>query len=327
MVRTIGLAAALGLVLAVIFTANGGNFAISWLIGTMYGSAIGVPAKLILPRLKRRVGAMRELGQWFAFGAVMLAIIAVSSAVVGLAMVALGLARLDQFWGNYEFGALISLAIAVPASLGASSYARLSERAHAGERAASEAQLASLESRVRPHFLFNALNSAIALIPEDPARAEDVLVRLSALLRFSLDRQQARLVPLGEELRIVVDYLEIERARFGDRLRYRVEVANELESHEVPAFALQTLVENSVKYAVATRKDGGEIVIAARERGHTLELEVTDDGPGFATAPMPAGHGLDTLRARLAALYGRAATLSAPAPATTGARVLVEVPV
>src|SRR3569623_1829071 len=270
---------------------------------------------------------MRERGQWFAAGAGMLAIIAVASAVGGLAMVARGLARLDQFWGNYEFGALISLAIAVPASRGAASYARLSERAHAGERAASEAQLASLESRVRPHFLINALNSAIALLPDVPARAEDALVRRSALLRFSLDRLLARLVPRGEELRIVVDYLEIERARFGDRLRYRVEVASELESHEVPAFALQTLVENSVKYAVATRKDGGELVIAARERGHTLEHEVTDDGPGFAHAPLPAGHGLDTLRARLAALYGRAATLSAPAPATTGARVLVEVPV
>ena len=331
MVRTIGLAAAMGLVIAVIFAVNGGNFVASWVIATMYGTSIGVPAKLVLPRLKRRIGGMRELGQWFVYIAVMLAIIAVSSALVGFAMVAVGYARLSQFWNNYEFGALVSLTIAVPASFGASSYARLSERAHAGERAANEAQLASLESRVRPHFLFNALNSAIALIPEDPPRAEDVLVRLSALLRFSLDRQQARLVPLGEELRIVVDYLEIERARFGDRLRYRVEVASELESHEVPAFALQTLVENSVKYAIAARKNGGEIVIAARERGHTLELEVSDDGPGFAAAPMPAGHGLDTLRARLAALYGRAATLTAPAPATattttTGARVLVEVP-
>lgn len=327
MLRTIGFAAALGLAIAAIFAAAGGGFFVSWLIATMYGTAIGLPSKLVLPRLKRQLGGMRELNQWFVYGAVMLAIVAVGTAAVGLALVALRFARFDQFWGNYEFGALISLAIAVPASLGASSYARLSERAHAGERAANEAQLASLESRVRPHFLFNALNSAIALIPEDPTRAEDVLVRLSALLRFSLDRQQARLVPLGEELRIVVDYLEIERARFGARLRYRVEVASELEHHEVPAFALQTLVENSVKYAIATRKEGGEIVIAARERGHTLELEVTDDGPGFAAAPMPAGHGLDTLRARLAALYGRGATLHAPAPAATGARVLVEVPV
>ncbi|MBV8757831.1 MAG: histidine kinase [Deltaproteobacteria bacterium] len=327
MLRTIGLAAAMGLVMAVIFAANGGNFVASWLIATMYGTTIGVPAKLLLPRLKRQLGGMRELGQWFVYIAVMLAIIAVASAVTGLAMVALGFARLSQFWGNYEFGALVSLTIAIPASFGASTYARLAERTHASERIANEAQLASLESRVRPHFLFNALNSAIALIPEDPARAEDVLERLAALLRFSLDRQQARLVPLAEELRIVVDYLEIERARFGERLRYRVDVAKELEACEVPAFALQTLVENSVKYAIATRTEGGEIAIAARARGGTLELEVTDDGPGFAAnATLAPGHGLDTLRARLAALYGGAATLTAPAPTTAGARVLVEVP-
>ncbi|HSN30170.1 MAG TPA: histidine kinase, partial [Kofleriaceae bacterium] len=257
----------------------------------------------------------------FVYIAVMLVIVAVASLVVGLAMVALGLARLSQFWGNYELGGLVSLTIAVPASFGASTYARLAERTHASERIANEAQLASLESRVRPHFLFNALNSAIALIPEQPARAEDVLERLAALLRFSLDRQQARLVPLAEELRIVVDYLEIERARFGERLRYRLEVASELERVEVPAFALQTLVENSVKYAIATRKEGGEIAIAARARGSTLELEVSDDGPGFTEAALATGHGLDTLRQRLAALYGRRASL-----AIAGVRVRVEVP-
>ncbi len=319
--RTIVLAAAMGLVIAVIFAVNRGNFVASWVIATMYGSAIGVPAKLVLPRLKRRLGGMRELGQWFVYIAVMLAIIAVASAAVGLAMVGLGFARLSHFWGNYEFGGLVSLTIAIPASFGASTYARLAERTHASERVANEAQLASLESRVRPHFLFNALNSAIALIPEDPARAEDVLERLAALLRFSLDRQQARLVPLAEELRITVDYLEIERARFGERLRFRVDVASDLAGAEVPAFALQTLVENSVKHAIATRKDGGEIAIAARARGGTLELEVTDDGPGFGEDALAPGHGLDTLRKRLAALYDRRAKL-----AIAGARVLVEVP-
>jgi LytS/YehU family sensor histidine kinase len=203
---------------------------------------------------------------------------------------------------------------------------------HASERVASEARLASLESRVRPHFLFNSLNSAIALIPEAPARAEQVLERLAALLRFSLDAQQVRLVPLADEIRVVVDYLEIERVRFGDRLRYRVEVASELEAHVVPAFALQTLVENSVKYAVAPRASGGEIRITARVEAGRLHLAVEDDGPGFA-GPIPSGHGLDTLRARLETLYGAGAALHAPAsgshaPASgsAGARVEMEVP-
>jgi LytS/YehU family sensor histidine kinase len=177
---------------------------------------------------------------------------------------------------------------------------------------------------VRPHFLFNALNSAIALIPEDPKRAEDVLERLSGLLRFSLDAQ-ARVVPLDEELRVVVDYLEIERVRFGDRLAYEIDVAEELRAHEVPAFAIQTLVENSVKYAVSPRKQGARITVSARRAENRIAIEVADDGPGFAGAVWIPGHGLDGLRARLEALYGKAARLVAPGPGT-GARVTIELP-
>jgi LytS/YehU family sensor histidine kinase len=177
---------------------------------------------------------------------------------------------------------------------------------------------------VRPHFLFNALNSALALIPEDPKRAEDVLERLAALLRFSLDAQ-ARLVTLGEELRVVVDYLEIERARFGDRLAYELDVPAELHAHEVPAFAVQTLVENSVKYAVSARKDGARIEVRCRRDGERLRIEITDDGPGFSGQIWIPGHGLDGLRARLDALYGARAKLIAPAEATRGAAVRIEI--
>ena len=325
--RIIALAAALGLVISAIFAARGDNFWISWLIATMYGTSIGVLASLVFGRLRHRTGEMRELSQWFVYAGAMLVIIAVGSALTGLAMVALGLGTLATFWANYEFGVVVSLIISVPTSVGAMTYARLlGERARA-VAVATEARLASLESRVRPHFLFNALNSAIALIPEDPSRAEQVLERLAALLRFSLDAHQARLVPLGEELRVVVDYLEIERVRFNERLRYRIEVPSELEAHPVPAFALQTLVENSVKYAIATRAGGGEISVTARRDGGRLHLAVEDDGPGFTAAPLP-GHGLDTLRGRLEALYGKGASLAAPAeaPSSGGARVAVEVP-
>jgi signal transduction histidine kinase len=310
----------------VLFSGFHGAFFASWLIGTMYGTSIGGLSTLVMPMLGRRLGDMRELSQWFVYAAAMLAIIAVGSAVTGLAMVVIGFATLERFWANYEFGAVVSLVISVPASVGAMTYARLQTENTRALALAAEARLASLESRVRPHFLFNSLNSAIALIPEEPARAEQVLERLSALLRFSLDANRTRLVPLGEELRIVVDYLEIERVRFGDRLRYRVEVPAELEACTIPAFALQTLVENSVKYAVATRSGGGEIRVAAKRNGGRLELVVEDDGPGFTEATQPPGHGLDTLRARLDVLYGKAATLAAPAPSTAGARVILELP-
>ena len=323
--QTIALSGVLGLLIAVLFSGLQGRFFASWLIGTMYGSSIGLLAMAVMPRLRLRLGDMSELSQWFVYAAAMLAIIAVGSALTGLAMVALGFATLSRFWDNYEFGAVVSLLISVPASVGAMTYARLQTERTRALALAAEARLASLESRVHPHFLFNSLNSAIALIPEDPPRAEQVLERLAALLRFSLDAEHSRLVPLGEELRIVVDYLEIERVRFGERLRYRIDIAPELATHQVPAFALQTLVENSVKFAVATRTTGGDILVSAKKHGGKLELAVEDDGPGFA-APVPAGHGLDTLRSRLEVLYGPAATLAAPAPSATGARVVLEVP-
>src|SRR5262249_20770829 len=156
-------------------------------------------------------------------------------------------------------------------------------------------------------------NSAIALIPEDPKRAENVLERLAALLRFSLDAHHDRLVKLGEELRVVGDYLEIERVRFGERLRYEIDAPAELAAVAIPAFSVQTLVENSVKYAVSPRASGAEIGILVRRDGDRLAIQVRDDGPGFASEVWPPGHGLDGLRARLDALYGARARLVAPA--------------
>src|SRR5262249_40854312 len=157
----------------------------------------------------------------------------------------------------------------------------------------------SLESRIRPHFLFNALNSVLALIPDDPKRAAAVLERITGLLRASLDVRAGGVVPLGDEMALVADYLEIERVRFGERLRYALEIPTELEDVGVPAFSVQTLVENAVKYAVPSRRSGARIGVAAALDGATVLVSVTDDGPGFDARIVPAGHGLDALRARL----------------------------
>lgn len=163
---------------------------------------------------------------------------------------------------------------------------------------ATEARLMSLESRVHPHFLFNAINSILALIRDDPRRAEDLLERMAALLRFSLDQSQGRLVPLDKELTIVRDYLEIEQARFGDRLRFEVEASEHLEA-EVPPLSIQTLVENSVKYAVSPRREGGRILVRATVVEGSAIVEVEDDGPGFSETECSAGHGLALVRERL----------------------------
>jgi LytS/YehU family sensor histidine kinase len=188
----------------------------------------------------------------------------------------------------------------------------LHRRQLAEERAlklAAEAQLASLESRVRPHFLFNTLNTISALIPEDPKQAEALVGRLAALLRLSLDSNPNKLVSLAQELKITTDYLEIERARFGDRLRYEMDVEADLQTVEVPPLSLQTLVENSVKHSISTRLEGGHIHIGAHSVNGAVRLEVSDDGPGFSRDAIRSGHGLDNLQGRLDALFGAQAAL------------------
>ena len=175
---------------------------------------------------------------------------------------------------------------------------------------ASEAQLASLESRVNPHFFFNTLNSIAALTREDAARAERMTTQLASLMRSSLDQSSTPLVALETEVQSVRDYLEIEQVRFGDRLRYGIQVASEARAVPVPRLALQTVVENSVKYAVTARREGASVTITGQRAGGRLRVEVMDDGPGFNASAVPDGHGLALIRARLAMLYGDRASLT-----------------
>jgi sensor histidine kinase YesM len=176
-------------------------------------------------------------------------------------------------------------------------------------RLAAEAQLASLEARVDPHFLFNTLNSIAALVRDKPAEAERVIEQLSALMRSSLDRKQS-LVTLDEELDLVRSYLEIERVRFGDRLRFRIETAPGAGDGRLPRLSLQTLVENSVKYAVSPCREGAEIGVCAATEGQRLRVRVEDNGPGFDASALPEGHGLELLRQRLSMTFEDRARLA-----------------
>jgi LytS/YehU family sensor histidine kinase len=187
---------------------------------------------------------------------------------------------------------------------------RTKERDEAeARRLAAEAQRASLEARVNPHFFFNALNSIAALTREDPAGAERMTTQLASLMRSSLDHGSAPLVPLEQEERLVRDYLEIERTRFGERLHYAVDIADSAKPALVPRLSLQTLVENSVKYAVSPRREGASVCVRARTAGGRVHLEVVDDGAGFDAVIIPDGHGLALLRSRLATNFGADATM------------------
>ena len=203
---------------------------------------------------------------------------------------------------------------------------RTKERDEAeARRAAVEAQLASLESRVQPHFLFNTLNSIASLIPTDPQGAEKMTARLASLMRSSLDAADRPLVPLEQEVQTVRDYLDIERVRFGDRMKGELAIDESAQATLVPRFSLQSLVENSVKYAISPRRNGGRISVRASTADGRVRIEVEDDGPGFDAGAIPGNHGLALLRQRLALTYGNRATLNVKsAPGRTV--VIVEIP-
>jgi signal transduction histidine kinase len=260
---------------------------------------------------------------WALIVGTILACTVAGSLAANLLFLALGLPPANGFWASFwlvtQFATTIALIFGVTgfvyeifrttlavATLEVRTAQLEEERAR---KLALEAQLASLESHIRPHFLFNTLNTISSLIQDDPKLAESLLGKLAALLRFSLDSKQERVSPFASEMKIVSHYLEIESARFGDRLRYEIDVSPEMQSAEVPAFSLQTLVENSVKHAVANRLEGGSIRIAACAGNGMICLEVCDDGPGFTTDAIRPGHGLDNLQSRLAALFGSEAKL------------------
>jgi hypothetical protein len=190
---------------------------------------------------------------------------------------------------------------------GISYTALATERAARAEANAAKAQLAALRSQIHPHFLFNALHTVMHLIPREPKLAADATEKLAGLLRTAVEEDRD-LVTVEEEFLFVMRYWEIERIRFGDRLTG----AHHLHAHSrealVPAFAIQTLVENAIRHAVTPRVEPTSVDIDTTMRDGTLEVLVRDSGGGQVPANTN-GTGLNRLRERLQVLYGGRASL------------------
>ena len=207
------------------------------------------------------------------------------------------------------------------------------DRAHAQERRASElqaqlaqARLDAIAAQLNPHFLFNALNSIAELVHHDAARADRMLVGLSALLRRSLDTSRLQWVSLREELELLTQYLDIEKVRLGERMRVHWHVAEDALDEAVPPLLLQPLVENAVVHAIARRIRPGGVRIRAALVSGMLWLEVEDDGAEGLPDDEGNGIGLANTRARLHALYGDRAMLSIETVEAGGTRVGLRLP-
>jgi LytS/YehU family sensor histidine kinase len=176
------------------------------------------------------------------------------------------------------------------------------------EAALSSAELAALKAQLNPHFLFNALNGLRALVLEDPPRAQEVVTRLAAILRYSLQANERETVALSDELRMVDDYLELEAIRFEERLRVVRDISPATAAVPIPPMVVQTLVENAIKYGVSRRPEGGEIRLAARIDGEIMEVEVINSG-ALSPGGDGTGMGLRNAAERIHRLWGEAASL------------------
>lgn len=259
---------------------------LAWLV-------VACGAKHLLARLPPR-------GQWA--GGVLLGALAGLWACGILALV--GVVAEPPWWASAATGALLSALLV----------AALALRAAGRTPAATTARLSELQSRIRPHFLFNTLNSAIALVREEPAKAESLLEDLSDLFRHALV-EQGESVTLAEELELAQRYLAIEQVRFGERLQVQWQIDPRAGTALLPPLLLQPLVENAVKHGVEPSSWGGRLRVSTQLRGSRVVVCITNTLPAESarTGQATPGHGiaLANVRARLALLHDMQAQFSA----------------
>lgn len=192
-----------------------------------------------------------------------------------------------------------------------------------------EAQLQSLQRQLQPHFLFNTLNTISALMHRDVDAADNMIAKLSDLLRLSLETVGVQEVTLKQELDFLAKYLEIEQTRFRDRLTVKFDVEPQTLDVLVPNLILQPLVENAIKHGVGPKPTPGQVVITAHRTASTLEMEVRDNGVGLSDARLSdfnRGVGLANTRSRLQHLYGSAHRFEFRQPSGGGLSVIIAIP-
>jgi signal transduction histidine kinase len=193
----------------------------------------------------------------------------------------------------------------------------------------AQAELQNLKSHLHPHFLFNTLHTIAVLTREDAERAHRMVVKLSELLRVSLDYSRADQIPLQQELDFLDSYLSIECARLQERLRTQVTADGEARAALVPTLLLQPLVENALRHGIGPRAAGGSLAVGARRLGSDLQVQIEDDGAGLASDYVERrvrGQGVRNAEARLRALYGDAGTLEIGNRPGGGVRVRISLP-
>lgn len=245
-----------------------------------------------------------------------------------------------RFWPRRVFALdspnwLVKLAIyagtvmAVAIALKVLNNVRIEMKLEQQERLLLQARMEALQSQINPHFLFNTLNSVSSLVRRDPDAAREMIVKLGNILRRLL-RKGDSLVPLGEEIEFLDDYLDIEVKRFGpEKLRVHKELDPASLNHLVPSMILQPVVENAVKHGLSDKVEGGSIHIRTRCVENRVIIEVEDDGVGIAASGASTGTGIGMVNVseRLQVVYGDAAEITIESQPGSGTLVRLMLPV
>jgi two-component system sensor histidine kinase AlgZ len=269
----------------------GANNVLDWLTRLSLITGATLPATLVwlivACSLKKMLAWLRPALQQLAGVAL--------GALAGLygcgVLVLVGLVDPAPWWASASAGAMLSAVLV----------AALVLRAKGKTPAATTARLAELQARIRPHFLFNTLNSAIALVRAEPRKAERLLEDLSDLFRHAL-MEHGESVSLAQELELAQRYLAIEQVRFGERIRVQWVIDEAANTARLPPLILQPLVENAVKHGVEPSAEGADIKVSTERRGSRVVIKVSNTLPMTQSTP-GSGVALDNVRERLSLLH------------------------
>ena len=225
------------------------------------------------------------------------------------------------------FGSLITYFFYSQARLRVSQELTQQERIKrlSSEKEALEANLRLLQAQIEPHFLFNTLSNVLSLIDTDPASGKSMLVDLIHYLRTSLSRTFPDSITLDQEIDMIKAYLNIQKIRMGERLRFKIELPDAVRKHPFPPMLLQPLVENALNHGLEPKMEGGEIMIKAMEKDDLIRVEVMDTGLGFSSFEK-TGVGIGNVRERIKLLYGEKGRFILEENHPNGVRAIIEVP-
>jgi two-component system sensor histidine kinase AlgZ len=279
------------------------GYSVSMLFVTWLALMIAVTLCKLRPLLQRLPGRTPYVGVWL----LIVLIVLVASLVARWLDEALQMQLI-----NSNKGAFVRDNAVIAALLGAAMlrYFYVLAQWQARLAAVTRAQVEALQARIRPHFLFNSMNTVAALIRVDPAAAERTVEDLSELFRAALGQHDTGDGTLGEELALIERYLAIEQLRLGARLRVQRELDDLPLDFPLPRLLLQPLVENAVRHGIQPLREGGEVILRGHRDGHGIRIEIINPLPATPAAP-GNGHGLDSVRQRIAYRYGPLAKVQA----------------